>query len=84
MTDFCICFCDGGDSREKSRGWDVKMGRWGGRSSDMVALLRVAEEHRREEADIMIASPRLCLLLSVLDHRTFRNMNFIIASKSMY
>ena len=55
MTDFGMCFCDDGDSRGKSRGWDFEKGRRGGRTSDVVALLRVAEEGR-EEADVMIAS----------------------------
>jgi hypothetical protein len=33
------------------------MGRWGGRTSEVVALVRVAEKHRsREEADIMVCS----------------------------
>ena len=46
MADFGICFCDDGDSRGKSRGWDGEMRRWGGRTSDVVALLRVSEELR--------------------------------------
>ena len=61
MTDFGICFCDDGDSRGKSRGWGVEMRRWGGRTSDMVALLRVSEEHRsRDEADNMVCCFCLC------------------------
>ena len=46
LTEFGICFCGDGDSRGKSREWDVEMRRWGGRTSDVVALLRVSEELR--------------------------------------
>ena len=63
-TDFgCIYFFDGGDSRGKSRGRDVEMRRWGGRTSDTVAFLLVVAEHRsKEEADVVInASPRAWL-----------------------
>ena len=72
---FGIRFCGDGDSRGQSRGWDVEMRRWDGRTSDTASFLLVAAEHRsREEADIML--PPLRLMLAVLDHRTFRNINF--------
>ena len=49
MPNFRICFCDDGDSRRQSRGWDVEMRRWDGRTSDVASFLLVAAEHRSRE-----------------------------------
>ena len=67
MTVFGKWFCDDGDSRGKSRGWDVEMGRWSGRTSDMVGscawLRSIGVEKKRTSRCL---GPRFVTLLAWL------------------